>query len=140
MPAVTTYLNFNDNCEEAFNFYKAAFGTEFTTVMRFGDVTSEYPSAPEEAKKIMHIALPIGKGTSLMGSDSPSPLGGVVIGTNISVAISPDTEAEADKLFQQLSDGGKVTMPLDKVFWGAYFGMFTYKYGVNWMVNYEYPQ
>lgn len=145
MKAVNPYLNFSDNCEGAFNFYKSVFGGEFVTVMRFKDVPSEVldesHQLPEnEGEKIMHMALPLGQGTILMGSDTPAAMGPVTTGTNVSISISTDSEAEADELFNGLSAGGAVTMPLDKTFWGAYFGMLTDKYGVRWMVSYDYNQ
>jgi len=139
MTAVNPYLNFSDNCEEAFNFYKSVFGGEFLTVMRFKDMHSDEVDE-SEGEKIMHMALPIGQGTILMGSDTPEAMGVVTIGTNFSIAVSPDSREEATKLFNGLSSGGKVTMPLDDAPWGAYFGMLTDKFGVQWMVNYDYDR
>jgi PhnB protein len=140
MTVVNPYLNFNGNCEEAFNFYKSVFGGEFVTVMRFKDVPAEYQMAKSESEKIMHVALPIGQGTILMGSDTPAAMGPVTNGNNFSIAISTETETEATRLFNRLSAGGQVTMPLDKTFWGAYFGMLTDKFGIQWMVSYDYNQ
>lgn len=138
MPAVNPYLNFNGNCGEAFNFYKAAFGGEFAMIMRFGDVPPGTPKPEgDDPDKIMHVALPIGNGTVIMGSDVPSSYGKVAFGQNFHISISTDSEKEADKLFAALSEGGKIMMPMDKTFWGAYFGMLTDKFGVNWMVNYD---
>ena len=142
MKAVNPYLNFGGNCEEAFEFYKSVFGGEFVTVMRFKDVPSEvldenHQLPASEAEKIMHIALPIGPGTILMGSDTPAAMGPVTAGTNFSISISTDSQAEATELFSGLSAGGQVTMPLDKTFWGAYFGMATDKFDVQWMVSYD---
>lgn len=143
MTAVNPYLNFSGSCEEAFNFYKSVFGGEFVTVMRFKDVPSEeldesHQLPESEGEKIMHVALPIGQGTILMGSDTPAAMGSVTPGTNFSISISTDSEAEADKLFSGLSASGQATMPLNKTFWGAYFGMLTDKFGVQWMVSYDY--
>ena len=138
MAAVNPYLNFNGNTEEAFNFYKSVFGGEFPMVMRFKDVPSEYQMGESDGDKIMHIALPIGQGTMLMGSDVPEAHGKANIGTNFYIAIAAASEEEADKLFNGLSAGGQVTMPMEKAFWGAYFGMFKDKFDVQWMVNYEY--
>lgn len=137
MAMLNPYLNFNDNCEEAFNFYKSVFGGEFATVMRFADVPAEYQGSPSEAQKIMHMALPIGQGTILMGSDTPASMAPPKTGTNFGISISTDSEAEANRLFKGLSAGGQVTMPLEKAFWGDYFGMVTDKYGVPWMVSYS---
>jgi PhnB protein len=100
-------------------------------------VPQEYKSPAHEGQKIMHIALPIAGGDMLMGSDVPDAMGKVVNGTNFHIAISPASEEEANKLFNGLSAGGKMLMPLSKAFWGGLFGMFTDKYGINWMVNYD---
>lgn len=140
MASVNPYLGFNDECGPAFDFYKSVFGGEFTTRMTFGDVPAEYQAGPGENQKLMHVALPIGKNTILMGSDRPSSMGKGTVGSNFTVSLQTESEAEADKLFKGLSAGGKVTMPLSKTFWGAYFGMWVDKFGVQWMVNYEYPK
>lgn len=140
MKAVNPYLNFSGNCEEAFEFYKSVFGGEFAMVMRFKDVPPEYQMGEDEAEKIMHVALPIGQGTILMGSDTPEAMGPVTTGTNFAISISTGSEAEATELFNKLSAGGQVTMSLDKTFWEAYFGMLTDKFGVQWMVSYDYNQ
>jgi PhnB protein len=145
MKAVNPYLNFRGNCEEVFEFYKSVFGGEFLTVMRFKDVPAEaldesHQLPESEAEKIMHVALPLGPVTTLMGSDTPSAMGSVTTGTNFSISISTGSEAEATELFNKLSPGGQVTMPLDKAFWGDYFGMCIDKFGVQWMVSYDYNQ
>jgi PhnB protein len=136
MATVNTYLTFSNNCEEAFNFYKSVFGGEFAHIGRFKDMPSEQPIPESEGNKIMHVSLPIGN-TVLMGSDSFSAQSQPVIGNNFSIAINAESQEEAQKLFDGLSAGGKVTMPLNKTFWGAYFGMFTDKFGINWMVNFD---
>lgn len=140
MTTLNPYLNFDGNCEEAFNFYKSVFGGEFATVMRYKEMPAEYQMPESEAQKIMHMALPIGQGSMLMGSDTPASMGPTTIGSNVSIAINAASEAEAARLFNGLVAGGKVTMPLDKAFWGDYFGMLTDKYGVQWMVSYSYNQ
>lgn len=140
MAAVNPYLSFTDNCEEAFNFYRSSFGGEFLTIMRFGDNPADYQPAESEKNRIMHVALPIGKNTILMGSDTPTEMGTINVGNNSSIAIQAESEEEADRLFNGLSAGGQVTMPLSKVFWGDYFGMFTDKFGVQWMVNFSYKK
>jgi PhnB protein len=141
MATLIPYLTFNGDCEAAFNFYKSVFGGEFAFIGRFKDMPAmggkEIPAA--EGEKIMHVSLPIGGGSVLMGSDSSESCGHkVTVGNNFSISINAGSEAEADTLFVGLSKGGKVTMPLAKAFWGAYFGMFTDKFGINWMVNYDY--
>ncbi len=134
MPALNPYLNFNNNTEEVFNFYKSVFGGEFQMVMRFKDVPAEYRGPAHEDNKIMHIALPVG-GNTLMGSDVPEAMGKIVEGNNFQLSLTPDSKEEADKLFSALSAGGKVTMPMSDAFWGAYFGMCVDKFGINWMIN-----
>ena len=118
MAAVNPYVNFSGNCEEAFNFYRSVFGGEFLTKMRFNDVPAEYQMAESEGEKIMHVALPIGQGTILMGSDRPAAMGPTTAGNNFYIAINPASEEEATRLFKGLSAGGQVTMPLEKAFWG----------------------
>lgn len=140
MTSVNPYLSFTDNCEEAFNFYRSVFGGEFDMVMRFKDVPAEYQSAEDDGNKIMHMSLPIGHGTMLMGSDTPAGMGPLTTGNNFAVTINAESEAEASRLFKGLSAGGQVTMPLEKQFWGDYFGMFTDKFGIQWMVSYAYNQ
>jgi PhnB protein len=141
MAAVNTYLNFNGNTEEAFNFYKSVFGGEFTMFQRFKEIPGGDKMPAGDQEKIMHVSLPIGKGTLLMATDALESMGQkLTYGNNFSVAIAADSEDEANKLFHGLSAGGKVDVPLDKTFWGAYFGAFTDKFGVKWMVNYQFPQ
>jgi PhnB protein len=141
MLSLNPYLNFNGTAEQAFNFYKSVFGGEFTGLQRFKD-TPEASKIPAEASdKIMHISLPIGKGIVLMASDSMASMGGAVtVGNNIHLNINAESEDEANKLFNGLSAGGEIKMPLAKTFWGAYFGMFADKFGIHWMINYDYNQ
>ena len=141
MASINPYLTFAGNCEEAFTFYKSVFGGDFPYVGRFKDMPSENPIPESEGNKIMHISLPISKETTLMGSDSSEAFGhATVMGNNVSISINADNEDEAKRLFDGLSAGGNVTMALNKTFWGALFGMFTDKFGIHWMVNYDYEQ
>lgn len=144
MAAINPYLTFDGNCEAAFNFYKSVFGGEFPYVGRFNEMPPAEgcpPPPEEEGNKIMHISLPISKETILMGSDTSEAFGHKhVPGNNFSISINAESEEEATKVFNSLSEGGQVTMPLDKTFWGAYFGMFVDKFGIQWMVNYDYNQ
>jgi PhnB protein len=138
MKALNPYLNFNGNTEEVFNFYKSAFGGEFATVMRFKDSPEAANTAPGDQEKLMHIALPIGKGNLLMGTDALESKGQKLRpGNNFHLSVSTDSEAETEKLFNALSAGGKVIVPLSKQFWGSYFGMFTDKFGVQWMISHD---
>ena len=138
MKALHPYLNFKGNTEEAFHFYKSVFGGEFAIVQRFKDTPEASRVPANEKDKIMHIALPIGNGIVLMATDALESRGHkLVTGNAIQLSISADSEAETDKIFNALSAGGNVTVPLAKMFWGAYFGMCTDKFGVQWMVSYD---
>lgn len=138
MTAVSPYLNFNGNTEEAFNFYKSVFGGEFLAVMRFKDNPQCAEMADADKQRIMHIALPIGGGTVLMATDSLESLGQkLTVGNNFYICISPDSKEEADRLFNGLSEGGKVEVQIQDMFWGAYWGSFADKFGVQWMINYD---
>lgn len=133
------YLNFPGNCEEVFDFYKSVFGGEFLSVIRFKEmVIPGAPAIPKEAEnKIMHIALPIGE-SILMGSDAPNEMGFKInIGNNNYINISPASRDEATLLFNKLSNGGEIEMPISDQVWGDYFGSFKDKYGVMWMINYH---
>ena len=136
MPTINTYLNFNGNTEEAFNFYKSVFGGEFKMLQRLKDTPDSDKIAANEQNLIMHVALPIGNNV-LMGTDVPSSMPQVVFGTNSAISIDAANKEEAEKLFNGLSAGGVVGMPLQQMFWGALFGFFTDKFGVQWMVNYN---
>lgn len=139
MAKINPYIHFNGNAEEAFNFYKSVFGGEFANIARFADFSNpEYPIAENDAKKIMHIALPIGKHSLLMGSDTPEFLGKHNENENRSkIAISAESKEEADHLFNGLSAGGQIEMPIAESPWGSYFGMFRDKYGFEWMVDFD---
>ena len=138
MAAVNPYLNFNGNTEEAFNFYKSVFGGEFLALMRFKDNPDCGDIAESDKDRIMHIALPIGDGNALMATDALESMGQKLnVGNNFYIALSPESKEEAERLFSGLSAGGKIEMPLQDMFWGAYYGSFSDKFGVQWMVNYD---
>jgi PhnB protein len=138
MAQINPHLNFNGNAEEAFNFYKSVFGGAFTKIIRFKDLgNTEHPLAESEANKIMHIALPIGN-TSLMGNDVPEFMGRVNENENRSkIVVAAQSREEADKIFNGLSAGGTVEMPIGDSPWGSYFAMFRDKYGIEWMVEFD---
>jgi PhnB protein len=140
MATINPYINFNGNAEEAFTFYKSVFGGEFTKIIRFKDLSSpEFPVAENEANKIMYIALPIGKNI-LIANDVPESMGRVNENENRSkISISAESKEEADKLFNGLSAGGKVEMPITNSPWSSYFGMFRDKYGIEWTVEFNRP-
>lgn len=140
MTTINPYLTFNGTCEQAFNFYKSVFGGEFPFAGKFKDMPAnpDYPVSEADKEKIMHISLPISKETVLMGSDSSEAFGKAAVeGNNFSLSINTDSVDEATRIFNALSAGGTIKMPLNKTFWGAYFGMFTDKFGIHWMVNCE---
>ena len=140
MAIVNVYLNFDGNCEEAFNFYRSVFGGEFPYVGRYKDMPVQEGQSTctnELGEKIMHMFLPISKETMLMGSDVGGDWApGFQQGNNFTVSIHAASKEEADRLFGGLSAGGKVMMPLQDTFWGDYFGQFTDKFGINWMVSF----
>lgn len=141
MTTVNVYLTFNGNCETAFNFYKSIFGGEFPYVGRYKDMPAQEgqkPMRPEDGDRIMHISLPVSQETVIMGSD----VGGEWAssykqGNNFSISINTDSKKETERLFNGLSANGQVTMPLEKTFWGDYFGMFIDQFGVNWMISFN---
>lgn len=144
MATVNAYLTFEGNCEAAFTFYRSAFGVEFRDFNRFGEMPPQegMPALSEEMKnRIMLVSLPISTETIFMGSDTVPGMGAnISIGTNFSISIGVNSKEEADTLCTALSADGKVTMPLKVTFWDAYFGMWTDKFGINWMVNYDMPK
>jgi len=139
MARTNTYLNFSRNTEEAFEFYKAVFKTDYSRqIARFSDMPQdpEHPLPEADKNLIMHIELPIVGGHTLMGTDAPESMGfKVKFGNNIHISLEPDTRDETERLFNDLSAAGKIEVPLQDMFWGAYFGSCTDKFGINWMIN-----
>jgi PhnB protein len=136
----STYLNFARSTEEAFNFYKSVFGTEFVGgIARFGDIPAQEGQPPisnDDKQLVMNVQLPILGGHLLMGTDAPESMGFQLNqGNNVYICLDPDTRAEADRLFAALSDGGEVEMGMEEMFWGDYFGSLVDKFGVRWMIN-----
>jgi len=138
MAAINPYLLFNGNAEEAFNFYKSVFGGEFESIVRFKDLASDdFPVPENEAEKIMRIVLPIGNNT-LIANDVPAAMGPVNENENRSkIAVSAESKEEAEKIFEGLSEGGEVEMPMDESPWGTQFAMFRDKYGIEWTVEFN---
>lgn len=141
MSKVSIYLNFQGNAEEAFNFYKSVFNTEFAApVMHMNDIPSQegMPPLPENEKnKVMHVALPILGGTQIMGTDMLESMNQKLkIGNNTTINLEPDSKEETDRLFKALSEGGSDIMPMQDMFWGAYWGCCLDKFGIRWMFNY----
>ncbi len=134
---INPYLNFNGNTEEAFNFYKSVFGGEFISLVRFKD-TAEAGNIPAaDQDKLMHIGLSIGNGTVLMGTDALESMGHKLHpGNNFHLSVDVESKEKADELFGGLSAGGSIMVPMSDMFWGAYFGMCTDKFGTQWMVSF----
>ena len=141
MATINPFLSFAGNAEEAFNFYQSVFGGDFSWHSRYKEMPDGDKIPPEQQDKILHIALPIGEGNELMGCDTMEGGGPPhAVGNNVSVSIQATSKEEANKLFQGLSEGGTVIMPLEDAFWNAYFGMWIDKFGVQWMVNFDYGE
>lgn len=138
MKALHPYLHFNDNCREAFAFYKSVFGGDFAMMMDFTQLppSEGFTCDEDEKEKVMHVGIPVGT-SQLMGSDVPRAMGGVTTGDNFSISIEAESDEEADSLFAALSEGGQVKMPMAQMFWGSYFGMCTDRFGINWMVSHD---
>ena len=140
MARTNTYLNFVRSTEEAFNFYKSVFGTEFVgPIARFGDIPAQEgqpPMSDDDKQLVMNVQLPVLGGHLLMGSDAPESMGFQLNqGNNVYIALDPDTRAESDTLFASLSAGGKVEQPMQEMFWGDYFGSLVDRFGVQWLIN-----
>ena len=139
MALINPHINFNGNAEEAFTFYKSVFGGAFTRVVRFKDIESpEFPVAEHEKNKIMHIVLPIGKTSRLMGNDVPEVMGKTNENENRSkIVITTDSKEAANNIFSGLSAGGQIEGPIGDSPWGSYFGCFRDKYGIEWIVEFD---
>ena len=142
MTKLQSYLNFAGNAQEAFDFYQSVFGGEFSSVVRFKDFPMEGVAiSKEDEDKIMHIALPIGEDNVLMASDVLESLGQQLVqGNNVYVSVHPTTREEADRIFNALSEGAEIEMPIGDQAWGDYYGSLKDKFGVQWMVNYSPPR
>lgn len=145
MARTSTYLNFDGRTEEAFQLYRSVFGTEFAGPIHRMSEVPPGPGVPAlsdaEKRLVMHVALPILGGHVLMGTDAVASMGHrLTVGTNVSINLEPDTRAETERLFRALAAGGRVTMPLQDMFWGAYFGSLTDRFGIQWMFNCPEPR
>ena len=142
MTKLSIYLTFDGNCEAAFTFYRSIFGTAFTDFNRFNEMPpqdGQPPISAELGNRIMHVVLPINDHLVIMGSDT-MPEHQHIVGNNFSLSIIAESKADADRFFTSLADGANITMPIADTFWGAYFGMLTDKFGIQWLVNYDYPK
>lgn len=142
MKSINPYLNFAGNTEEAFNFYKKVFGGDFPGgIYRFKDTPEAEKLNSDDKEKVMHVALPMGPSNMIMATDALESMGQkLTYGNNFYISIEAESKEEADKLFKGLSEGAKIEMDMQDAFWGAYFGMLTDKFGVQWMINYSSPQ
>jgi len=136
--SLNIYLYFDGRCQEAFDYYKSVFGGEFDVVQKFGDGPPDMNVPPADKDRIMHVSLAVGD-TVLMGSDTPSAVP-LSVGDNFSVSYAPPSRPEADRVFNALMEGGSIAMPMEDMFWGAYFGRGTDKFGINWQVNFFAPE
>ena len=136
--SLNIYLTFDGNCREAFEFYRSVFGGDFQAFQTFADGPDDMPVDDDEKDSVMHVSLPVGDSV-LMGSDNSSFGPALTVGNNFSVSIVGQSREHCDEVFAKLSAGGSVTMPLQETFWGSYYGLWTDKFGINWMVNYALP-
>jgi PhnB protein len=137
MPKLNSYLNFDGTAEEAFTFYQSVFGGELGAIHKMGDMPGSEQLADNEKNRVMHISLPIGKDDLLMGSDIVPSMGHKLASGNYSyISVFTESREEADRIFNGLSAGGNIEMPIDDMFWGDYFGSFWDKFGIGWMINY----
>jgi len=135
------YLNFDGKAEEAFNHYKSVFGGEFTFFARMSDAPESDKLAEAEKNRVMHVALPINEHTILMASDCVPSAGHVLTeGNNMYINLQAESREDADRLFNGLSAGGTIEMPMADMFWGDYFGSFKDRFGIQWMVNFTNPR
>lgn len=138
MATINSYLNFNGNAEEAFNMYQRVVGGEIKMIMRYKDTPEKDKVAAADLDKIMHIALTLEQGRILMATDALESMGRPLkMGNNFSLSLSAASKEEADKLYTGLSEQGESTMPMQNTFWGAYFGMLTDKFGIQWLIDCE---
>ena len=141
MKTLNIYLNFSGTTEKAFNFYKSAFGKEFSTFQRFKDVPGSEKMLAEVQELMMHVALPLTDAVTLMGSDTNAEMRkNLTVGNNVHLSIEAESKEETERVFNILSAGGKVTMALGDTFWGAYYGSCVDQFGVSWLINYTYPK
>jgi PhnB protein len=139
---IHSYINFGNRAEEAFRFYQKALGGKLTEIHRFGSMPQQggFELTPEQKNLVMHVGLELPDGQMIMASDMIAGMGPQrVEGNNISISVHPDSQPDADRIFNALAQGGTITMPIANQFWGDYFGSLTDRFGINWMVNYSDP-
>ena|SRR6478609_5939838 len=137
MLATTPYLHFNGTADQAMKFYKSILGGEFVIYQQFKDVPGAEKMPVPDQQRFIHISLQVSPAITIMASDTMGAVEELVAGNNFHICLHTESEAETDKLFEALSKNGRITMPLNKTFWGAYFGMFRDKFGIQWMLSYS---
>ena len=138
MISINAYLNFMGNTADAMNFYKSVFGVEFTAFHRFNESPGHEKMPKHEQHMVMHASLPMGKHNALMATDALESMGmTVTMGNNFHICVNTESEAETERYFNALAEGGKIEMPLNQTFWGAYCGMCRDRFGVQWMITYD---
>ena len=138
--SLNTYLTFDGNCREAFEFYRSVFGGDFSEFHSFAEGPADMAVPEAERDRIMHVSLPVGA-SILMGSDSCSAFGPPpIVGNNFAISIAGESKEHCDDICAKLSAGGTVKMPMAEMFWGAYFGTWCDKFGISWMINHQLPQ
>jgi len=140
MVSVNPYLAFDGRCEEAFDLYRSVFGGEFANVSRYSEMPPDSGVPAEHGDKIMHMALTLGDGFEIMGSDRPPGWGQTTFGDSVSVMVSPASADEGRRIFEALASDGQVTMPYERQFWGDDYGQVKDRFGINWQINYHPPQ
>ena len=141
MITINPYLYFNGNCEEAFNFYKSVFETEFIYIGRYKEVPQKDKYIFQESEnKIMHVSLPISEQMTLMGSDNAEVYKDGTSNNKFSLSINTDKREEADLLFKKLSKGGEIKLAMNETFWGSYYGIVKDRFGINWKISFEVNQ
>jgi PhnB protein len=138
MVTINPYLNFAGDTEKAMIFYKSVFGGDFNAIQKFREMPGGEKISDVDQQKIMHISLPIGPNNHLWASDILTSMGqSLSIGNNFTLTVTTESEKEADKIFNSLAKEGQITMAMNKAFWGAYVGMLTDKFGIQWMINFD---
>jgi PhnB protein len=138
MLTTNTYLNFDGDTLPAFEFYRSIFGGEFDRLLKMGEMPSQEKLSEQERNLIAHVGLKLSETATLHGSDIVKSYGHqLTVGNNFYILLSPDSRTEADQLFAALSAGGTVEIEMTEMFWGAYYGAFKDKFGIQWMISFE---
>ncbi len=141
MATINPYLNFMGNTEKAMNFYKSVFGGQFSIFQRYREIPGGEKMSDDDQEKMMHISLPLSSSNVLMATDALESMGQpLTIGNNFYLSVNAENEKDADRIFNALTEGGQIKLAMNKAFWGSYFGMLTDKFGIQWMVSYDFAK